>query len=178
MSAKVNFRLLGVLLLQHCSQQETDIHYVFATCAKEGAMGKINWGRVIVGGLVTGAVINVSEMILHGAVFAEEWKALVASWGRTLDTSVTASVLILVLNAVEGIVAVWLYAAIRPRYGPGPKTALLAGLTVWLVGWLIPTLSAIPLNLFPLWVLLVVPGAGLVEFTVGTLLGAWLYKEA
>jgi len=141
-------------------------------------VGKINWGRVIVGGLVAGAVINVQEMILHGAVFAEEWKALVASWGRTLDTSVTASVLILVLNAVEGIVAVWLYAAIRPRYGPGPKTALLAGLTVWLVGWLIPTLSAIPLNLFPLWALLVVPGAGLVEFTVGTLLGAWLYKEA
>ena len=105
------------------------------------------------------------------------WKALVASWGRTLDTSVTASVLILV-NGVERIIAVWLYAAIRPRYGPGPKTALLAGLTVWLVGWLIPTLSAIPLNLFPLWVLFVVPGAGLVEFAVGTLLGAWLYKEA
>jgi len=141
-------------------------------------MGKINWCRVILGGLVAGAVINVLEMFLHGAVFAEEWKALVASWGRTLDTSVTASVLILVLNAVEGIVAVWLYAAIRPQYGPGPKTALLAGLPVWLVGWLIPTLSAIPLNLFPLWVLLVIPGAGLVEIAVGTLLGAWLYKEA
>lgn len=78
-----------------------------------------------------------------------------------MDTSVTASLLILVLNGVEGIVAVWLYAVIRPRYGPGPKTALLAGFTVWLVGWLIPTLSAIPLNLFPLWVLLVVPGAWL-----------------
>ncbi len=141
-------------------------------------MGKINWGRVILGGLVAGAVINVAEMILHGAVLAEEWKTLVTSWGRTLDTSVTASALILVLNAVEGIIAVWLYAAMRPRYGPGPKTALLAGLTVWLVGWLIPTLSAIPLNLFPLWVLLVVPGAGLVEFTLGTLLGTWLYKEA
>ena len=35
-------------------------------------MGKINWGRVILGGLVAGAVINVPEMILHGAVFAEE----------------------------------------------------------------------------------------------------------
>jgi len=141
-------------------------------------MSKINWGRVIVGGLVAGAVINVPEVILHGAVFAEDWKALVASWGRTLDTSATASLLIIVLNGIEGIVAAWLYAAMRPRYGPGPKTALLAGLTVWLVGWLIPTLSAIPLNLFPLWVFFVVPGAGLVEFTAGTLLGAWLYKEA
>lgn len=141
-------------------------------------MGKINWCRVILGGLVAGAVINVPEMILHGAVFENEWKALVASWGRTLDTSVTSSILILVLNAVEGIVAVWLYAAIRPRYGPGPRTALLAGLTVWLVGWLMPTLTAIPLNLFPLWVFLLVPGAGLFEIAVGTLLGAWLYQEA
>lgn len=141
-------------------------------------MGKINWGRVLLGGMLASIVINVTEMILHGGVFAEDWKALVASWGSTLDTSAAASVLILVLNAIEGFVAVWLYAAIRPRYGPGTKTALLAGLTVWLVGWLIPTLSAIPLNLFPLWVFFVVPGAGLVEFAAGTLLGAWVYKEA
>jgi hypothetical protein len=30
-----------------------------------------------------------------------------------------------------GIFAVWLYAAIRPRYGDGPKTALCAGAVVW-----------------------------------------------
>ncbi len=141
-------------------------------------MEKINWGRVALGGVLAGVVINVTELILHGVVLGEEWKVLVGSWGRTLDTSVPASALIIVLNALDGFVAVWLYAAIRPRYGPGPKTALLAGLTVWLVGWLVPTLSAIPLDLFPLWVVLVVPGAGLIEFAVGTLLGAWLYKEA
>ncbi|MGH9813529.1 MAG: hypothetical protein ACRD4T_10390 [Candidatus Acidiferrales bacterium] len=141
-------------------------------------MEKINWGRVALGGALAGVVINVTESILHGVVLGEEWKALVASWGRTLDTGVAAWALILVLNALDGFVAVWLYAAIRPRYGPGPKTALLAGLTVWLVGWLVPTLSAIPLDLFPPWIVLVVPGAGLVEFVVGTLLGARLYKEA
>jgi hypothetical protein len=26
-----------------------------------------------------------------------------------------------------GIFAIWLYAAIRPRHGPGPKTAVCAG---------------------------------------------------
>lgn len=53
-------------------------------------MGKINWARVIVGGLVAGAVINVPEMILHGAVFAEEWKAKVlmiflATWAAAAE---------------------------------------------------------------------------------------------
>ncbi len=141
-------------------------------------MGRINWGRVVLGGVLASIVINVAEMILHGVVFGEEWKAIVATWGRTLDTSAAASVLIVVLNTVDGFVAVWLYAAIRPRYGPGPRTALLAGLTVWLAGWVVPTLSAIPLDLFPLWVFFVVPGAGLAEFVAGTLLGGWVYKEA
>ncbi|HSE60477.1 MAG TPA: hypothetical protein VLA99_17380 [Nitrospiraceae bacterium] len=30
--------------------------------------------------------------------------------------------------------ALWLYAAIRPRFGAGPKTALYAGLGVWVLG--------------------------------------------
>ena len=30
-----------------------------------------------------------------------------------------------------GIAAVWLYAAIRPRFGAGLKTALIAGIAVW-----------------------------------------------
>ena len=30
-----------------------------------------------------------------------------------------------------GIVTVWLYAAIRPRFGAGAKTAVIAGLFVW-----------------------------------------------
>jgi hypothetical protein len=33
---------------------------------------------------------------------------------------------------VVGIAAIWLYAAIRPRYGPGAATALRAGFAVWL----------------------------------------------
>ena len=33
-------------------------------------------------------------------------------------------------------VTVWLYAAIRPRFGPGPKTAICAGLIVWGLSYL------------------------------------------
>ena len=38
-----------------------------------------------------------------------------------------------VLFYVFGVVAIWLYAAIRPRYGPGPKTAAIAGLVLWFI---------------------------------------------
>jgi hypothetical protein len=37
---------------------------------------------------------------------------------------------------VIGLLLVWLYAAIRPRFGPGMKTAVYAALVVWLCGFL------------------------------------------
>ena len=141
-------------------------------------MERINWNRVILGGLVAGVVINVPELVLHGLILGGKWKALMGDLGRTLDTSAAASLLIIALNLLDGIVAVWLYAALRPRYGPGVRTAIAAGFAVWLVGWLVPTLAAIPLNIFPFWVFFVVPGAGLLELCLGTALGARLYRES
>ncbi|MGH9579875.1 MAG: hypothetical protein ACRD2R_02680, partial [Terriglobales bacterium] len=37
------------------------------------------------------------------------------------------------VNLGMGIWAMWLYAAIRPRYGPGPKTAAIAGFGWWVI---------------------------------------------
>ena len=37
------------------------------------------------------------------------------------------------MTSALGIAAVWLYAAIRPRYGAGPRTAVIAGLAVWVM---------------------------------------------
>jgi len=38
------------------------------------------------------------------------------------------------------VLLVWLYAAIRPRFGPGPATAAKAGVAAWFVGSLLVTL--------------------------------------
>ena len=48
-----------------------------------------------------------------------------------------------------GVIAVWVYAAIRPRFGPGPRTALRAGLVVWLVGYLAPTAGYSAMGFWP-----------------------------
>ena len=37
------------------------------------------------------------------------------------------------MTFVLGILLVWLYAAIRSRYGPGPKAAVVAGLFGWVL---------------------------------------------
>ncbi|HSB14976.1 MAG TPA: hypothetical protein VLE22_10990 [Bryobacteraceae bacterium] len=69
------------------------------------------------------------------------------------------------------------YAAIRPRYGAGPKTALCAGLAVWFLGYLLASVAPLVLDLFPARVMVVGLVVGLVDALMATLLGARLYQE-
>jgi hypothetical protein len=84
-------------------------------------MGKINWNRVILGGLVAGVIINIFEFALHGFVLAQDMDAAVRALGR--EVGGRELLMFLAWGFLVGIFAVWLYAAIRPRYGAGPKTA-------------------------------------------------------
>jgi hypothetical protein len=83
----------------------------------------------------------------------------------------------LVLTLLVGIFALWLYAAIRPRYGPGPKTAACAGSAVWVLGALLPSVAWNLMIHLPTQLLATDVGAMLVAGVAATLAGAWLYKE-
>jgi len=139
-------------------------------------MGKINWNRVILGGLVAGVIINVFEFALHGFVLAKDMDTAVRALGREVGGS--ALLMFLAWGFLVAIFAGWLYAAIRPRYGAGPKTALCAGAAVWGLGYLLASVTPIALHLFPRHILAIGLAVGLVEVIVGTLVGAWLYREA
>ncbi len=72
----------------------------------------------------------------------------------------------------------WWYAAIRPRFGPGPKTAAIAGLAVWLiaVGQLLKGVAMYePISNLPPGPML--PILYLVMIVASTEVGAWVYKE-
>jgi hypothetical protein len=140
-------------------------------------MGRINMGRVVVGGLLAGLVINVSEAILNGVVFADDMNAAMAALNRPpIDNRMI--VWFVVLGFGLGIVAVWLYAAIRPRFGPGVRTAVLASLAVWLLAYLYPNVFIAITNLFPTRLMVIGTVWGLVEIVVATIAGAWAYTEA
>jgi len=138
-------------------------------------MGKINKGRVLLGGLLAGLVINIIEFVVHQAILGDQWREAVAAlnlqpWSR-VEFVVWAVMMFLV-----GIFIVWLYAAIRPRYGAGPKTAVLAGLAVWfiyaLLGWGPAFYTIFPCGLVGTTVVIC-----LVECVVAALAGGWVYKE-
>ena len=129
------------------------------------------------GGLLAGLVINIVEFITNGVILREAWGRAMQALGKPAELSTGAIVMFNIWGFLLGIAAVWLYAAIRTRYGPGPSTAIRAGLVTWAIAVFLPNLGNYPLGLFPTGLLLISTVVALVEIVVATLLGAWLYKE-
>lgn len=102
-------------------------------------MGKINWARVLLGGLLAGVTINAVEFFLNGVVLARDWEAVMKAFGRTMAPS--ALVVFFIGGFLAGISAIWLYAAARPRFGPGAKTATLTGFAFWIFSYALPGLG-------------------------------------
>ena len=139
-------------------------------------MGKINAGRVIVGGLLAGLVVNISEAVLNLLVVAQEMEDALKA--RNLPPLGTAPIIgFVVLAFVLGIVTVWLYAAIRPRFGAGAGTAAIGGLAVWFFAYFYGAAALGLMELFPIKLLTVVTLWGLPEIVLASIAGAWAYKE-
>lgn len=140
-------------------------------------MRAINWTRVLIGGIVAGLIIDVVEGLLHGVVLGPEWRQAMQALGKPLEENTGRMLFYVLLGFAYGILAVLLYASIRPRYGAGPKTALYAGGGVWVLGYCLPTLTWIPMGLFPADLMAFTVVVGLVEILLATEAGAWLYRE-
>jgi hypothetical protein len=141
-------------------------------------MGKINWGRLLIGGLVAGVVMNLlfyaGWVLLVRRVVSDALQAV----GRPLEESVGGTVIMVVLSFLIGIVAIWLYAAIRPRFGPGLGTATMAGVATGILCGVLPDIGwGSTLRLIPTTVWVTDAVTSLVVVVIGTILGAWLYQE-
>ncbi len=142
-------------------------------------MGQINVKRVITGGLAAGLVMNAGEAALHGGVLGQDAAAQFKAFGVPDSPAGWQLPALIAMTFVLGIASVWLYAAIRPRYGPGAKTALVAGLAVWVIAhlWSGVYLGAGFTGLISARLAFIPIAWGLVEAPLGTLVGAWIDKE-
>lgn len=137
-------------------------------------MSRVNYPRVVVCGVVSGVVWTVLSSLVT-AFLGKNFVAAVPG-GRLSKPSGSLVAFLLIVNLVMGIWAMWLYAAIRPRYGPGPKTAIIAGFSWWLISscidatWssfgFVPPVAVLPASV-----------ASLPALIIAALAGAWLYRE-
>jgi hypothetical protein len=139
-------------------------------------MGKINMMKVLVGGLIAGVVLNIIDGVLFGYLLKDQMAAAMASINRPAMTNAQIPWFVF-LDFVAGVFLVWLYAAVRPRFGAGPATAAKAGLAGWFLAGLLPTLFMWPMHLMPQNLTIITLVVGLVEWPVATVIGAKFYTE-
>ena|SRR5712691_1447690 len=140
-------------------------------------MGKINWGGVVLCGLLAGVVLNVIDYVLYGVLLAKDYDAALQALGKQ-SMSMGLILWFVFLDFIYGIGLIWLYAAIRPRFNPGPQTAVIAGLALWFFIAFLHTLGEAPLQLFPHRLYVIGTVVALVEYPVAAAVGAYAYKEA
>ena len=96
-------------------------------------MGRINTGKVILGGLAAGVVANALDYLIQGVLMAEESAANAQRLGLNMQQLNSTSMMVtwIVIDFIYGLIIAFTYAAIRPRFGPGPKTGAIAGIIPW-----------------------------------------------
>ena len=91
-------------------------------------MNKINWSRVLSCGLLAGIV----WIVLGSLVTSVLGRHFAALPNNRLGAPTPGFLVVnVVLDLLDGISILWLYAAIRPLYGPGAKTAGIAAFAWW-----------------------------------------------
>lgn len=140
-------------------------------------MSNINTGRVVLGGLLAGLVLIIGEVILNDVLLGAHMKEFLARHNFAEPTS-TFTVIAVGLTFLMGIVLVLGYACIRTRLGPGPKTAIIAGLFGWFGVYFYSTIINNVIFGIPTSTIAMIVAFGLVEYVLAALAGAWVYKEA
>ena len=94
-------------------------------------MGKINIGKLIVGGIAAGVVLNIGDYVINELILKESFAAVMTARNVAPESMNLAT--LVVLDFAMALLLVFTYAAIRTRFGAGPKTAIVAGLIVVMI---------------------------------------------
>ncbi|MBL0170427.1 MAG: hypothetical protein IPP90_06765 [Gemmatimonadaceae bacterium] len=139
----------------------------------------INTGKVFIGGLAAGVVLNICDFLSNTYIMADRFKTDLDALNPALMTNIMApsnTVSFVVLDFVYGLLTVFTYAAIRPRFGAGAGTAVKAGLMMWAIGG-ITWYFTVVMGLFSMNFFVMSAMVSLVTMLAASYVGAMLYKE-
>jgi hypothetical protein len=139
-------------------------------------MRGINPRRWIAGGVAAGALMWLVEG-LSGMSYQRTMEAALADHGLSMQINAETFLISVAASLIAGLALIFLYAAARPRFGPGPRTAVLVAVVLWAGGYFLSMLGYHLLGLFPDRMLFLWGATGLVEMILGALLGGWIYRE-
>jgi hypothetical protein len=140
-------------------------------------MNRIRFSRLILSGLVTFLVFIFVEFLLEFAFFGSLFGLrrhlqeldLASTWRLS---NYALNILIALVNS---IMLIWMYAALRPMFGVGPKTALIATAFVYTFIFSM-MINFANLRFYPLRPALIELAYQFIELPVAILAGAYCYE--
>ena len=139
-------------------------------------MAHINWKRVIVGGLAAGFLYDLFEILLSPLFVGRQYEAELNAIRHT-PPSAAGYAFFIGWGFVIGLVALFFYAAVRPRFGPGPRTAACVAFGLWLVADLMPQMGQAVMGIFTFPLMIKFTLQQFFFMLATTIVGAWVYRE-
>ncbi len=130
--------------------------------------------------VISSVVAAVIMWVFEGAssfLYMDEMTAALEAHNITVSMGGSMIALSVLISLVAGFALMFIYVGIRPRFGAGPRTAVIAGVTLWFGGYLLSILGYSMLGMYGAGMLTLWAIIGLVELVVAALVGAKLYKE-
>ena len=143
------------------------------------SMAGINYGRVVLGGLVAGVVANACDFVSNTYLLAEDMQRMAQrlNLDQAMMNSSSVAITWTVVDFIYALLIVWTYAAIRPRFGPGPGTAVKAGLVICAAVSAI-IFGFVGMGIFTPDTYIKSLGLSVVSTVLASLAGGYMYKEA
>jgi hypothetical protein len=149
-----------------------------ASVLTEFEMNKIRVNRLLLSGLVTLLVFIVAELVIESFIgrvllddiWGEYGQVLASGWG------IPNEVLNIFIALFNSILLIWLYAALRPMFGVGTKTALIAG--AFLYSFVLSfVMNFVNMGVFPARIAFPEMIFELIEFPIAIIAGAQFYER-
>ena len=137
---------------------------------------QLNLARVFLGGLVAGVVANALDFVVNEYLLVEDMQRMAQRFGLSEAAGLGVAITWVIVDFILGILLVWTYATMRPRFGPGPRTAITAALTLFAAITAI-ILGFTRMGLFSTPLFLKASACSLVTMCLASLAGSATYKE-
>ncbi|MFL5498228.1 MAG: hypothetical protein ACJ79B_02375 [Gemmatimonadaceae bacterium] len=139
----------------------------------------MNTKKVVIGGLVAGVVLNVIDFVANTFILGARMKAESDAFKPGISDQMMSGSSIasyVIMDFVLGLALIWTYAAVRPRFGPGLRTASFVALLFWLLA-LIFTAGFRQMGMMSPGLWWMFAFVGLVNFLLAAWAGARIYSE-
>jgi len=140
----------------------------------------INTKKVVVAGIAAGVVMNILDFLLNmffGAQMQASANAFKPGLGDAMSTMSGSTMAgFIIMDIVVGMLLAYTYAAMRPRFGAGAKTAIITALIFWIFGSIIAS-NYLIMGLMGRSLWLTYGFAYLVCLVIASLVAGALYSE-